>query len=144
MAGKRRAAGPAVKKTAAKTPAGKPGQKPKRTGRQRFVRVLKWGTLFGLVMAILGATAVVVLYRAIDVPDPNKDFETETTFVYYADGKTQLGKFAEQNRNSIPFEEIPEHMRAAVVAAEDRSFWTNPGIDLKGIIRAALNNARGN
>ena len=144
MAGKRRAAGPAVKKPATKA-AGKPGAKPtKKTGRQRFVTFLKWSTLFGVIMAILGATAVVVLYKAIDVPNPNEDFETETTFVYYADGKTQLGKFAEQNRNSIPFEEIPEHMRAAVVAAEDRSFWTNPGIDLKGIVRAALSNARGN
>ena len=32
-----------------------------------------------------------VLYQAIDVPDPNEDFETQTSFVYYNDGKTQLG-----------------------------------------------------
>ena len=35
------------------------------------------------------------------------------------------------------------NLRNAVVAAEDRSFWTNHGIDPKGIIRAAFNDARG-
>ena len=39
---------------------------------------------------------------------------------------------------------MPENIKQAVVAAEDQSFWTNKGIDPKGIIRAAFSNARGN
>ena len=35
-------------------------------------------------------------------------------------------------------------MQDAVVAAEDRTFWTNNGIDPKGILRAAFSNAKGN
>ena len=38
---------------------------------------------------------------------------------------------------------MPQHVQDAVVAAEDRTFWTNNGIDPKGILRAAFNNARG-
>ena len=85
-----------------------------------------------------------MLYQAIDVPDPNEDFETQTSFVYYSDGKTQLGQFATQNRESIPLDEMPDTLKDAVVAAENRTFWTDQGIDPKGILRAAFNNAQGN
>ena len=99
----------------------------------------------GLVGALLLAGAVfVTLYKTTDIPNPNKDFQTQTSFVYYADGKTELGKFATQNRESITLKEMPQNMQDAVVAAENRTFWTDKGIDPKGILRAAFSNARGN
>nr|WP_255669132.1 transglycosylase domain-containing protein [Aeromicrobium duanguangcaii] len=90
---------------------------------------------------IAGALVFAVLYATIKIPDPNADFQTETTNVYYSDGKTKIGSFATQNRESLTYDEIPEVMRDAVVAAEDRTFWENRGIDLRGIVRAARNNA---
>ena len=39
---------------------------------------------------------------------------------------------------------MPQHVQDAVIAAEDRTFYTNRGIDPKGILRAAFSNARGN
>ena len=39
-------------------------------------------------------------YTTTDAPDPNADFQTATTVVYYNDGKTQLGRFAVQNRTA--------------------------------------------
>ena len=97
----------------------------------------------GLVGSLVAVAGFIVLYQAIDVPDPNKDFETQTTFVYYADGKDELGKFATQNRESITLDEMPDTIKDAVVAAENRTFWTDQGIDPKGIIRAAFSNAKG-
>jgi len=138
VAGKRRADGPAKKKTTASAKAAPAGWRP------RVKRSLKWAVVLGLVLSMLGAVAVVIVYRAIDIPDPNAEFETETTHVYFADGKTELGRFALQNRNSIPYSEMPDTVKNAVVAAEDRSFWTNPGIDIKGILRAAFSNVSGN
>jgi membrane peptidoglycan carboxypeptidase len=137
VAGKRRADGPAKKKTASAkaAPAG---------WRPRARRFLKWGVVLGLVLSVLGVAAVVVVYKAIDIPNPNAEFETETTHVLFADGKTELGRFALQNRTSIPYSEMPDTVKNAVVAAEDRSFWTNPGIDIKGVLRAAFSNASGN
>src|SRR5689334_2268140 len=82
-------------------------------------------------------------YRATEIPDPNEAFQAQATKVYYAGGKTELGSFALQNRESIPLADIPQSMQDAVVAAEDRSFWTNKGIDPKGILRAAFSNAKG-
>ena len=92
---------------------------------------------------IIGALGFVYVYSSTTIPTPNKDFQTQTTIVYYKDGKTGLGRFVEQNRESIPFAQMPKHVRDAVVAAEDRTFWTNRGIDPKGILRAAFYNARG-
>ena len=43
----------------------------------------------------------------------------------------------------IPYDEIPQVMVDAQVAAEDQTFWTNPCIDFRGIVRAALQNFHG-
>ena len=125
-------------------------KKPPRKGGDRADgRGWSWGRFFriglvtALVFVIIGALGFVYVYSSTTIPTPNKDFQTQTTNVYYKDGKTGLGRFVEQNRESIPFAQMPKHVRDAVVAAEDRTFWTNRGIDPKGILRAAFSNARG-
>lgn len=115
---------------------------PRKRGGWR--RLIKPVLALGVVLALLGALAVVVVYRAIEIPDPNAEFETETTHVYYRGGKQEIGQFALQKRDRLSYEEMPQVIKDAVVAAEDRSFWTNPGIDIKGILRAAFSNAQGN
>ena len=142
VTGKRRAPGPAVKKAAASPGKGTGPQEP-RTWKQRALWVLKWGTVVGLVMALLAGGAFFYLYSTIDIPDPNEDFEKQTSRIYFADGKTELGSFAVQDRTSISYEEMPETIKDAVVAAENQTFWTDSGIDFKGIARAVFNNASG-
>ena len=135
MSGKRRAAGPATQKSAPKRP---------RTRKQQVLRVVKWAAIVGLALVLVAVAGFVYLYKTTDIPDPNKDFQTQTSFVYYSDGKTEVGSFAKQNRVSIPLKEMPENLQDAVVAAENRTFWSDKGIDPKGIIRAAFSNASGN
>jgi membrane peptidoglycan carboxypeptidase len=96
--------------------------------------------VFALVLAGIGYFA----YRSTEIPDANKAFEAQSTYVYYSGGKSRIGQFAEQNRESIPLADIPESMQDAAIAAEDRTFYTNKGIDPKGIVRAAFSNAQGN
>ena len=134
---KRRADGPAVKRKPQR-----PGQK--KPVKRRLLTVLKWLLIVGLVVTLTGIGAFYYAYTQTTIPNPNADFQTETTKVYYADGKTELGQFATQNRESIAYSEMPDNIKQAVVAAEDQSFWTNQGIDPKGILRAAFSNARGN
>ena len=98
--------------------------------------------MLGLVL--LGAAAFAYGYLTTDIPDPNEDFTAQTSFIYYSDGKQEIGRFASQNRTSVPLSEVPDHVQQAVIAAEDRTFYSNQGIDPKGILRAAFSNARGN
>ena len=95
----------------------------------------------GVSGIVAGAITFFALYRLIGIPDANADFQTQTTNVYYSDGKHKIGSFSTQDRDSVTMDEIPASMQAAAVAAEDRTFYTNRGIDFKGIIRAARNNA---
>jgi membrane peptidoglycan carboxypeptidase len=130
---KRRAQGPAVKR------------KPKAPGttKRRWMKVLKWGLIAGLAGTLLLVGGFVYLYKTTAIPDPNKDFQTQSSFVYYNDGKTEVGQYATQNRQIIPLSDVPANLQNAVIAAEDRTFYTNHGIDPKGILRAAFNDARG-
>src|SRR3954469_10496614 len=60
--------------------------------------------------------------------------------VYYADGSV-MGEFGLQARQNITaLNEVPEMVQNAIIATEDRSFWTNDGIDLGGVFRAFLTN----
>ena len=96
------------------------------------------------VLGLVSATAVVVIgYTTTTRPDANADFKTATTFVYYNDGKSELGSFAIQNRTPLTFNKMPETMKQAAVAAENRTFWTDPGISIRGMVRAAWTIARG-
>src|SRR5688572_9550274 len=77
--------------------------KPRRTPRQRAAKIAKVVAILAVVGALVLAGTIVVLYQAISIPKPNDAFQAQTTFVYYQDGKQQLGTYYEdQNRESIP------------------------------------------
>ena len=109
-----------------------------------MLTVLKWMLVTGLVLALVLAGIGYFAYRKTTIPDANKAFEAQSSFVYWAGGKGKIGRFADQNRESIPLADIPQSMQDAAIAAEDRTFYSNSGIDPKGIIRAAFSNAKGN
>ena len=60
--------------------------------------------------------------------------------MYYADGKTPIGNLSAQNRTIIACDTLPKYVGNAVVASENQTFWSDSGIDLKGIARALVNN----
>ncbi|WP_319804521.1 transglycosylase domain-containing protein [Nocardioides malaquae] len=136
MTNSRRAPGKAVTRKPTKQ------KKPKKTPGQRVRRVLLWLAALALVGLVAGLGLFVVLYQTIDMPDPNEEFKTQTSFVYYEDGESEVGRYVTQNRVAVPLDDMPQHLQDAVVAAEDKTFWTNSGIDPKGIIRSAFSNAR--
>ncbi|WOP19528.1 transglycosylase domain-containing protein [Raineyella sp. LH-20] len=96
-----------------------------------------------VAVGLMGGVAFAGLYSTTKVPDPNADFQTNTTYLYYGDGTTQLSDLAVQNRTSLPYDQIPKAMKDAQVAAEDRTFWTNPGISPMGMVRALVAIASG-
>jgi membrane peptidoglycan carboxypeptidase len=113
--------------------------RPKPAFRKRTIAGRITLALVGFVLlGLIGVTAVVAVgYTTTTRPDPNADFQTAVTNVYYNDGKARLGNFAVQNRTPISFAEMPQDIKDAVVAAENRDFWTDPGISIRGMFRAA-------
>ncbi|MBB1511360.1 penicillin-binding protein [Tessaracoccus sp. MC1627] len=96
-----------------------------------------------IITGLTGLGAFAYLYATTDLPDPNADFQTNTTFLYYNDGTTQLGSLAVQNRVTLDYAEMPQLMKDAVVAAENRSFWEDPGFSASGIARSMVSIATG-
>ncbi len=64
----------------------------------------------------------------------------QNTYLYASDNKTQLAMIYDENRKDITYEEMPQVIRDAIVAAEDRTFNDHHGVDYRGILRAFLNN----
>lgn len=80
------------------------------------------------------------MYVTTDIPQPDKIAMADKTKVYYADGKTEIGSFAEQNREIINCSVLKPYVGNAIIASENRSFYKDSGIDLKGIGRAIIHN----
>ncbi|CAG1007852.1 penicillin-binding protein 1A [Anaerolineae bacterium] len=105
-------------------------------------------TLFGVVGVVIligggiGALVGVYTYYAKDLPPPNEIVQIrqqfETTQVYDRTGKTVIYQVLDPagDRQYVPLGELPRDLINATVAIEDKSFYTNPGFDLRGISRA--------
>jgi membrane peptidoglycan carboxypeptidase len=98
---------------------------------------------FGIlaVAIFIGAMGVYASFTN-DLPDigeiENFNLDQASTVVS-ADG-TELANFAVEDRRVIPFDEIPQLMIDAQVAAEDQTFWENPCVDFRAIVRAFVQN----
>ncbi|MGH3487162.1 MAG: transglycosylase domain-containing protein, partial [Actinopolymorphaceae bacterium] len=118
-----------------------PGKGRRRTGRKILIGLLLTSGL-GLIAAV---AAFVVVYAQTETPDPNELATANTTTLYYKDGKSVMGSFdfEGQDRISVPLDQVPKHVQDAIIAAENRTFWTDSGISPTGIARAVWNQARG-
>lgn len=121
----------------------KKSKKPKSRARRIWGRIGLTFLVAFIVLGLTGAGTVAYLYQTTKLPDAHSDFTTNTTFIYYGDGTTQLGSLAVQNRVSLSYDEMPQLMKDAVVAAENRSFWQDPGFSVSGIARSAWSIATG-
>ncbi len=83
-------------------------------------------------------------YLVFPVPSPDDAINNQVATVSYADG-TPLARLVppQGNRVKVPIEAVPVAVREAVLAAEDRSFYSNPGFDPLGILRAVWSQLRG-
>ncbi|MFC8453333.1 transglycosylase domain-containing protein [Kitasatospora sp. NPDC057223] len=98
------------------------------------------GGLTGLLL--LGIAAFVTLYLVVPVPDPNAHAVAQNNIYYYADG-TELARTGAVNRTDVTIGQIPLDTQHAAVSAEDRTFYRNKGVDLKGMIRGGWNTVTG-
>ena len=99
---------------------------------------------FGLLMAVLLFAGIFIWFKTagFDIPDYTKLATYEppvTTRLYAGDGQV-LMEYAAEKRIFVPEDKIPERVKQAFIAAEDKHFYSHPGIDLLGITRAVFTN----
>ncbi|MBG0564050.1 transglycosylase domain-containing protein [Actinoplanes sp. NEAU-A11] len=110
------------------------------------------GLLAGLVVAAASFPAVAMSGLAAKAGSEElEELPTElvaqsspqVSRVYAADGRTQIAVMYDEFRSDVPLDSVSQHMRDAIVAAEDHQFFEHNGVDLKGIARAFVNNNQG-
>ena len=106
-----------------------------------------WTTviLLAVVFLVVPLTVAVVTYNRTEIPDPGSVRTEQISEIYQSDGTTMIGRIVppEGNRTLIELDVVPVHVRNAVIAAEDRSFYTNEGYDPTGIGRAVIGQITG-
>ncbi|MFJ6703588.1 MULTISPECIES: transglycosylase domain-containing protein [unclassified Streptomyces] len=136
--------GPTAPSTAVQETKGgeKKMKRPKRTGWRRILPT--WRMLLGtFVIGILLLIGLFFLgYSMVKIPAANA-FATKQSNVYlYADG-SQLARDGEVNRENVTLAQVSKDAQHAVLAAEDRDFYTESAVDPKAMLRAAWNTATG-
>ena len=91
---------------------------------------------------IAGSTLFAFAYFTVSIPDANAFVNSQTTIIQYSNGE-EIGRIGSENRQIVPLAKIPLNVRHAVLAAEDRGFYSNRAFSITGIARAVLNNLRG-
>ncbi|MFE1863098.1 transglycosylase domain-containing protein [Streptomyces anandii] len=110
--------------------------RPGRTGWRRWIP--SWRQWIGATFSAFGLTGVflVVAYAATDIPSNLNTYATQQDNVYFWSDGTPMARTGWVQRQAMPLKDIPEDVRWAVLAAENESFYSDPGISFKGISRA--------
>jgi penicillin-binding protein 1A len=96
-----------------------------------------------LVVAAVVLSSLFSLPLPDDLPDPRPPEGSQISRVYDRNG-SEIGVFREFELNTpVEMEDIPEHLKQAVIAVEDRNFYSHGGIDLRAIARALVADLRG-
>ncbi|WP_405993006.1 transglycosylase domain-containing protein [Streptomyces sp. NBC_00986] len=120
----------------------KKAKRPKRTGWRRAIPTWRM-TLGGLVvLAALLIGAFFLGYSLVKIPPANALAMKQSNVYLYADG-SQLARDGEVNRENVGLDQISANAQHAVLAAEDRDFFTESAVDPKAMVRAAWNTATG-
>ncbi|WP_328792226.1 MULTISPECIES: transglycosylase domain-containing protein [unclassified Streptomyces] len=87
--------------------------------------------------AFLGmVTFVTIAYMTTDIPDDLNSFAKQQDNVYYwADGST-MARTGWVSRQEMPLDKVPAKVQGAVLAAENASFYSDPGVSPSGVLRA--------
>ncbi len=104
--------------------------------RERLPRIAVLIAGFGFVF---GVFAFAFAYFTVSIPDPNAYVNSQSTIIQYADG-SEIGRIGSENRTVVTLAQIPLTVRNAVMAAEDRNFYSNKAFSITGLAQAVFDN----
>ena len=122
-----------LRKLKKKTPLGK-------MSRPKLVKYLAAGSLAAILFLTVLA-GILFAWNARDLPHPDKIVRKEgfSTKIFDRNGVLLYDVFADQQRTPVELENIPEQLRQATIAIEDKNFYKHEGFDPFGWLRAVYN-----
>ncbi|MEU6574440.1 transglycosylase domain-containing protein [Streptomyces sp. NPDC046805] len=107
-------------------------------------RLFTWKKILGtfLGLCLLGMGTFIVLYLVVDVPKGNAAAQRQSNVYKFSDG-TVLARKGDVNREIVDLSKVPKKVQLTFVAAENKSFYKDAGVDFKGTARAMVNTLAG-
>ncbi|CAM5743533.1 peptidoglycan glycosyltransferase OS=Streptomyces alboniger OX=132473 GN=CP975_17590 PE=4 SV=1 [Streptomyces alboniger] len=104
-----------------------------------------WKLVTGLFIGFFGSMVAVagIGYAMVTVPTLADTAKAQNNVYYWSDKSEMVATGGETNRQEVNLSQIPKAMQNAVISQENKTFYTDSGIDPKGIARAVFNMARG-
>lgn len=97
----------------------------------------------GIALSALTALSITLIYPTLPSLETLTNYRPKQPLRVYSADKYLIGEFGEERRAFTKIENIPQQMKDAVLAIEDRRFYEHGGIDTKGVLRAIKNNVTG-
>ncbi|MEV0370755.1 transglycosylase domain-containing protein [Streptomyces sp. NPDC050636] len=126
---------------------GEPGKRPEeprppRTGWRRFLPTWRMvlGTVLGILLLIVGG--LIAGYLLVDIPPANAAAKAQSNVYLYSNG-AELARDGDVNRENVRLSQIPKSVQEAVLAAEDRDFYSESAVDPAAMLRAGWNTLTG-
>ncbi|MFD9716121.1 transglycosylase domain-containing protein [Streptomyces sp. NPDC059076] len=103
-----------------------------------------WKLTSGLLSLFFGALAglFALVYIQVEIPSAHDSARRQATVYYWADG-SRMVSVGDVNRQDVKLHQVPESVQRAVIAAENADFYSDSGISVSGIVRAAANIVKG-
>ncbi len=112
------------------------------TKQNLFNKALKWTFFFIVIITLCTAIAAGVFIQKLqkDLPDIKQlhNVEYQTPLSIYTQDGLLLAQFGEKKRSPISIDKVSQQLINAFISAEDSNFYSHPGVDFKGLLRAAL------
>ena len=112
------------------------------TSRWWFYPALIAASLVLVAMGV-GALTVVLLWPNLPSLEVLTDYRPKIPLRIYSAENELIGEFGEEKRAVVKIKDVPQVMKAAILAAEDDRFYQHGGVDYTGVVRAAVANLQG-
>ena len=96
-----------------------------------------------LLLILLSLIVFVILWNfSNNIPDYKflKNYKPPVSSKVYSGNGELVADFSKEKRIFVPYSSIPKNVINAFLSAEDKNFFSHPGVDAKGVIRAIINN----
>lgn len=123
----------------------KPLTRQKPSFLKTFVKPKQYRLIY-ILFAIITAAIITLIILFKDVPNPQKLTKNPapvSTQILDRNGKLLYEIYIDQNRQPVNLDELPDYLKQATIAIEDKNFYHHFGLDTTGIIRASLKTLTG-
>ncbi|MFN8770026.1 MAG: penicillin-binding protein 1A [Neisseriaceae bacterium] len=103
-----------------------------------IIKLIGFFIALGIILAGLSMVAVMTIYPKLPSMDELHNYHPKLPLQIFSDDNVLLGQFGDEKRIFITFAQTPKMLINAILAAEDARFYEHGGIDIRGVLRAAI------